>query len=126
MPKIHPIQLNQTKHKETVCLKCDASYQNENFRIKEKFNVSLSWIKDGKILANKTVDYEYGNHTVSLNHTVTINGREAAGIYVCQSQLALNDKTDSIVDSKEVKLWSKLMFRNVRYHLDTLPSHIPI
>ena len=126
VPKIHPIQLNQTRHKETVRLKCDASYQNYNFKIAEKFNVILSWIKDGKILANKIVKYENGNHTVSLNHTVTVNGREDAGIYVCQSKLALKDKTDSIVDSKEVELRSKLMFEYVCYHLDLLLSHIPI
>ena len=125
VPKIHPIQLNQTRHKKTVRLKCDASYQNYNFKILEKFNVILSWIKDAKVLASKIVDYEYGNHTVSINPIVTVNGREDAGIYVCQSQLALKHGSYSITESKQVELRSKLMFWNVYYHMDTLPSHIP-
>ena len=108
MPKIHPIQLNQTRHREAVLLKCDAAYQNENFGIISNFNVILSWMKDGKILANKTVNYEYRNHTVSLKHSLTVNSFRDGGDYVCVSQLALKDKTDFVNDSKKVELQSKL------------------
>ncbi|XP_028406960.1 uncharacterized protein LOC114529374 isoform X2 [Dendronephthya gigantea] len=104
IPKIHPIQLNRTRHKETVLVKCDASYENENNGIARKFNVNLSWLKDGKLLANKTVEYKTGNQIVSLNHTVTVNDQEDTGIYICQSQLALKDKTDSVTESKNFEL----------------------
>ena len=121
VPKVHPIQLNKARHGETALLKCDASYQNENFQIIPRFNVILSWVKDGKILGNKTVDYESGNHTVSLKHSLTVNSFTDGGDYVCVSQLALKDKRDFVNDSKKVELHSKLKFLSLHvYHVDTV------
>ncbi|XP_028406911.1 uncharacterized protein LOC114529343 isoform X2 [Dendronephthya gigantea] len=104
VPKIHPIQLNQTKFKETVLLKCDASYKNQNYRIADKFTVILQWKKGGKTLANKVFEYETGKNTSTLEHSFAVNSFRDGGDYVCQSQLMLESEADNITSSKIVEL----------------------
>ena len=110
VPKIHPIQLKESRHGEKVLLKCDASYRNENYGIVEKFNVFLRWRKDGKVLAEKIVDYKGGNHSVSLNLSFTVKRFSDGGDYVCESRLALTKQADHVNDTEEVELLSKLNF----------------
>ncbi|XP_028406908.1 uncharacterized protein LOC114529340 isoform X2 [Dendronephthya gigantea] len=104
VPKIHPIQLNQTKFKETVLLKCDASYENGNFATAHKFSVILQWMKGGKILANKVFKYETGKNTSTLEHSLTVNSFRDGGDYVCQLLLMLESEADNITSSKTVEL----------------------
>ena len=89
-------------------MKCDASYKNGNFKTAEKFNVILSWTKDGKILASKIVAYENKNVTVTLKHFLTVKSFTNGGDYVCESQLALKNKKDFVSEFQKVELQSKL------------------
>jgi hypothetical protein len=108
VPRIHPVTLEPGRVGESVALNCSVSYDNDNFQA--EYNLILSWIKNGNVLATKNVNYMVGSHTEEIIHSVVVNSSRDGGDYVCHWTLMdKNRKANFILENYTVVLPSKLL-----------------
>ena len=84
---------------------CPVSYDNDNFNY--KYDLIMSWKKDGKTLAAKTYEYKTGKNVEKLQYSLVIKNFKDGGEYVCSWELKF--KGSSISRNTTFDLPSKLL-----------------
>ena len=106
VPVVETPDLPPVKFGESVVLNCTVSYENDNFGA--RFDLYVSWWKDGKLVENKNYYYTTGNQTLLVQYKMTVKSFKDGGRYACQSSLSdINGKT--LVKNDSVVLSSMLI-----------------
>ena len=99
VPVVNTDKAPPARFGETVVLNCSVSYESQGGA---DLDFYVSWIKDGKLVGNKTYEYKRGPQAERLSYSLVVRSFKDGGTYVCRSTLRditqqTFEKNDSLV-----------------------------
>ena len=99
VPVVNTDKAPPARFGETVVLNCSVSYENQGGVTLDFY---VSWIKDGKVVENKTYEYKRGPQAERLSYSLVVKSFKDGGTYVCRSTFRdiiqqTFEKNDSLV-----------------------------